>query len=264
MNTSEYKHGTLHFTNNYSLFRVNEINRDLTVNKSLQKSINKYGFAPSCAIHVKSLDDGTLLVIRGHHRLYEANRQGTGVWFIVDNTPFEIFEIESDSHQLWNTVDWCTARINEGNDNYRILKEFKEKHGLTMNVASSLVAGECAGSANKIKSLKRGTYKVGDMSHARDVVRITDLCADLGLIFARKQNFVAAVSACCMLEQFDIDMFCKKLRAHPKMMQSRITKDEYLLEIEQLYNYQLKGNAFPVSFEAKKESLKRKESFGKG
>jgi hypothetical protein len=185
------------------------------------------------------------------------------VYYVIDNTPnFDLIDGETP-RQIWSLSDFTYARAREGNKDYAFLLEFQKRHNLPLKAAASLVAGESAGSGNKAKAIKAGTFKVGDMGHADAVVKITDLCREFQIEFATSAAFVAAVSKALRIPSFEVDIFCSRLRMWPALMRKRGKVEEYLEEIETLYNRLARGKRLAVKFEAIRVARERHETFGR-
>jgi hypothetical protein len=245
-------------TTNYDMFVLHEHNREYTRDAKLSQSMAKYGFMPSHPLHVQKMSDGKLKIIAGHHRYDEAKRQGLPVYYIVDETPASIFELEGSSHATWRVSDFVHAYTKSGDVDYQILDMFRKKHGYTMAIAASLVGGDSAGSGNKVKDVKSGKFSVSDMKHAKDVAAITDLCRDVNIKFATSTAFVSAVSAVLRVDRLDIERLKTKIKTHSHRMTKRGTRNEYLDEIEALYNTKTTSKfSVPLAFLAKVEMKNR-------
>jgi hypothetical protein len=243
-------------TKDYSIFELN-FNRIETRDPFLAESMRKYGFLKSGAIHVQKNGSGKLKVVRGHHRLQEAMRQKLPVRYIVESVDVDLFDLEASTNQVWSVKNWAEARASKGDEHCAKLMAFMRKHKLSMTTASSLVGGESAGSNNKQRQIKSGTFRAGDMKHAMQVVRVIEALDEIGLPFARATNFVAAVSAALRVPEFDAELFVGHVRLYPKMISRRVGKDEYLAEIENIYNYHAQKKAFPIAYRAKEVARNR-------
>lgn len=85
---------TLEYTIELDQFEMNECNRPLRDKPALEASMRAHGFMPSCPLHCRPLPNGKKLVIRGHHRLDTARRLGIGVYYVLDTTNCDIFDLE--------------------------------------------------------------------------------------------------------------------------------------------------------------------------
>ena len=239
---------TIRSTTNYNMFELHETNRTESRRPILAESMRRYGFLKSGAIHVHKNGRGKLKVIRGHHRLQEAMRQKLPVWYIVEDANVDIFALEGDKNQAWTVENWAEARASGGDEHCAKLLAFKRRHKLSLTTCAALVGGESAGSNNKQRRIKFGTFVSGDMSHANLVVRVVDSLDEIGIEFARGMQFVAALSAAARVPEFDAEHFIARARLFPKMMNRRATKSEYLQEMEALYNYKAQSKAFPLCY----------------
>jgi hypothetical protein len=252
-----------HMTKDYARFELNACNRNEHRDPALAESMRKYGFLKSGAIHVQRTGGGKLKVIRGHHRLQEAVRQGLPVWYIIEDVDVDLFDLEGGTNPTWTVEDWATARTNAGDADCAVVVAFRAKHKLSMTTSASLVGGESAGSHNKQRQIKSGTFRAGDMLHARQVVRVIDAIAEVGVEFARATQFVAALSAAMRVPEFDAELFTSHVRLYPKMMNRRVTKNEYLAEIEAVYNYNAKKRGMPVAYRAAEIARQRSATAAK-
>jgi len=251
----------LESTKNYKLFRLSKINRNITEKPDLEKSMKKNGFLPSCAIHCKKNGNGTLEVVRGHHRLHYAKKLGLSVYYIIDGKCDNPWDLEGQPGQTWSLNDFATGRAKAGDKNCKAVLNFKKKHNMPIGVAASLVGGEGAGSNNKSKFIKRGTFKIGDMKHANQVARITDACRELGVEFATRSAFVSAISLALKVPELDIDTLLYKINTYGALMGRRSRVSEYLEELENVYNHGSKRKRIPLKFRAEEESRKRQATF---
>lgn len=254
----------LQCTRDYSLFDMHQNNRPLREKPMLLESMRLHGFMPSSPIHCKRGPNGRLIVIRGHHRLDTAKRLGLLVWYIIDDSCDNVFELEQDSTQSWNADDFVHGRAVSGDADCAKVIEFQKKHGLTLGAAASLMGGETAGSTNKLREIKDGTFKVSsDLSHALTVVRVTDYCKSVGVVWATCSAFVAAISHAVRVPEFDIKLFMRRVSLNPARMQRRTTVALCLDEIEALYNYNSKENRLALAFRALEISRSRQRTFGR-
>lgn len=252
----------LQCTRNYALFEMHELNRPLHDDPRLLASMQKTGFMPSSPIQCKRNGHGTLKVVRGHHRLSYAKRLGLPVWFVVDDSKVDIFDLEG-GRQAWSAGDFLSARAAGGHTDCAKLVEFQKKHGLTLGAAASLLGGQSAGSGNHLRAVREGTFRVAsDQTHANAVVGLADFCKAHGIAFANSSAFVAAVSMCVRVPEFDNARFRHAVKLHGFVVRKRSTKYDYLDEIDALYNYNAKASRLPLAFRAKEVSRERKETFG--
>jgi len=252
----------LECTTNYDLFEMHEFNRPLHDDPVLLESMKTHGFMPSSPIQCVRNGKGKLRVIRGHHRLHYAKRLKLPVYYVVDETNNDIFDLEGSTTQRWTVKDFAIARSKAGNIDCSKVLEFQKKHGINLGAAASLVGGESAGSGNKTKQIKAGTFKITDMKYANAVVDVTDFCRECGIAFATSSAFVKAVSKVLRIPEFNVNLFLHRIKTNPALIRKCSQSEAYLDEIEAIYNYGAKKNRFPVKYRAIEISRKRQETFG--
>lgn len=256
------KSPSLNWTTDYKIFDIHDYQRPMHEDPIVEESMKKYGFMPSSPIQVVPNGGGKLKVIRGHHRLHYAKRLKLPVCYVIDATNTDIFDLEGSSKARWSALDFATARASSGDEDYQKLLSFRKKYGLNIGSAAGLVGGQSAGSNNKLKAIKTGTFKVGDMTHAYKVIDITQSCYDLKISFARESKFVSAVSMALRIPEFDPKHFFQKLKLNPAKMRRRTSCYEYLEEIESVYNYGVKKR-IPIESLAREIAKTRQRTFGR-
>lgn len=251
----------LRCTKDYSLFVSHPCNRDITKTKELEKSMRKNGFDPGFPIRYTRNQFGQLQVTHGHHRLWMARYLGLPVWFIEVDQDINLFESEATSRS-WNIKDFTVARARSGEAVAETVLDYHEATGIPLGDCISLIGGESAGSGNKARLMKTGTFKIGDPTMANMVATIVDHCKREGIPFATNSFFVKAISKCLHVDEFDIETLLHKISAHRELMSPRRGVDGYLELIEYVYNRQSQ-NKLPIAWMANEASKKRKEAVTK-
>lgn len=250
-------------TKNYDAFEMHELNRPIHKNDTVEASMRRVGFMSSSPIQCAKAKGGKLKIIRGHHRFAIAKKLGIPVKYMIDESNVDIFELEGSSTSAWNASDFAVARARGGDPDMQFLLDFKQRHGLTLGSAASLVYGESAGSGNAVATIKTGKFRAGDMEHANMVVKVTDLLFESGIQFARSSGFVSALSHVLRIPEIDYNVLVHRATVNGHVLTKRGSSKEYLFEIEALYNYQAKGKRFPVAFRAQEVQKQRKSNFGR-
>ena len=240
----------LQVTKDYSIFQMHPLNRDIAEKHALLASMKTHGFMPSSPIHCVRTSSG-LKVIRGHHRLDLAKRLKLPVWYVIDDSNTDIFDLEGDASQRWSVLDFAIGRAKNGDEHAKAVIAFQRKHHLTLGVAVSLLYGQGAGSGNAVGHLKRGTFEVAeDLRHARAVVGITDHLRSCGIAFATQAALVHAISRCLRVPEFKADVLKHRISQTPTIIKKRTNTEAYMDELESAYNYAAKGRRLPLKFRA--------------
>lgn len=251
---------TLRCTKDYDLFEPHPYNRDVSRTKVLEESMERFGFDDGLPIRCVRNGNGKLKITHGHHRFHVARKKGLPVWFIVASNDIPLFESEASGH-AWNVRDFTVARARAGERAAEAVLQYHEKTGIPLQACISLVGGEGASSGNKSIAMKTGRFKVGDPHHADMIARIVDHCKKHGVAFAAHSYFVAAISKCLFVEEFDAELFLRKVATHSKLMEPRRSLDDYLDLVELIFNRKSKQKV-PLAFLAREKGMERKVTFG--
>jgi len=260
---TDHEKPKLYYTKDLGIFQMHELNRDIAEKPALEASMQKHGFMPSSPIQCVRGAGGSLKVIRGHHRLHYAKRLGLSVWYVIDPTVTDIFELEGDSSSRWTLSDFVHARAKSGDEHCARVLEFQKRHGIGLGATVSLMGGESAGSMNSCDKLKRGTFRVSkDLSHANLVAELVDYCRASGAYCAGETSFVNALSSVCRVPEFEPAVFKQRVSKMPSLIAKQTDRRGYLSIIEDVYNYAAKGKRVPLAFRAAEVGRQRHESFG--
>ena len=263
MSMTEHEKPKLCYTRDLTIFEMHELNRDLAEKPALEESMKAHGFMPSSPIQCVRNGRGKLKVIRGHHRLDYAKRLGLPVWYIIDSTVTDIFELEGDSSSRWSLGDFVHARAKAKNEDCIRVLDFQKRHGIGLGAVVSLMAGESAASKNATSKVKRGTFRVSkDLSHANLIGELVDFCRITGAQCAGETGFVNALSSVARVPEFEPLVFKRRVAKMPSLIAKQATGKSYLAIIEEVYNYGAKGKRVPLAFRAVEVGRQRRESFG--
>lgn len=245
-------------TTNYDLFLHNPHQRTFKQAKvqSIIEKMKRNGFPPSMAISVYKGTGGKLVINTGHHRLAAAKALGIPVLYVLEHK-WSIKELsdEGDVNSAWSIKDHVANFAKEGNPDYQELLRL-QACGLHLSLAASMLIGESAGSGNAGTRMKAGTFKVKTREH-------TALWEELHEEFGARvpsiyhRVFIQAWSKCLFTPEFDHQIFLKRLRAQPMMLDKCSTEDQMLRLIEELYNFKT-PRKIPLAFLVTTNSKERK------
>lgn len=225
-------------TDDYSLFIGHELNRPMVEKPRLEASMKKHGFLPSCPIHCIPTDNGKLKVVRGHHRLYYAKKLNISVYYIVDTKNVDIYDLEGDSTCRWSIYDFAYSRAMNGCEHCKFLLKYQQMNDIPFMAAASLVLGESAGSNNATKRLREGTFRVGNLAHANDVVSLLNSCTAIpSNNFYRSASFINALSLIARIPELDLGRMKEKLSKYStSLLVKRARAEDYVKDLENVYN----------------------------
>lgn len=256
------KTNTLQSSADYGMFIVHPHNRDISNTKVLTQSMKRFGFDPGLPIRCVSAGHGKLLITHGHHRFQVAASLGLPIWYIISDMELPLFDSEVSNH-AWSIKDFTTARARANEPAAIEVMKYHKRTGIPLNACISILGGENSDSGNKKNQLKSGTLKIVKTKYSEDIAEIVIACKEMGFKFACTAMFVGALSRCLYVDQFDKDLFLRRVKTHPETMEPCRTLDQYLDMIEFVYNRMAKAKKIPLAFLAKEASQKRHVTFGK-
>jgi hypothetical protein len=253
----------LRVTKDYDIFDLHVHNREIRTKAHLFRSMKQHGFMPSSPVQCVQEGSGRLQVIRGHHRILFARQLGLPVWYVVDDSNTDIYDLEADSSNSWKLRDFVVSYASAGLPAYAKILDFQREHGITQQIAINLLGGQGARSNNRLEQVKRGTFAIAeDLSHAHAVVDVVGHLRSGGVAFASQSNFVAALSSALRVPEFDAKLLKHRFTQAPGLLQPRTSMEGYLDEVEALYNHGAKGRRVPLKFRAREVARERQATFG--
>jgi hypothetical protein len=226
--------------------------------KQYMDSIRENGFWKSHPI-VYFVYNGKRIIIWGHHRReaclalkcsgYAAEMQ--------DVTKEESIDlIKAENWATWKIGETVALEVRRGNPDYIQMMEYV-KLGMSVAAASSLLSGDSASSANYMKHVKTGDFKVKTTENADKIAAVLAKFPNNKII--RNVNFIKALSRCLFVPQFDCAAFAKKLGTHPGELENRSTIPEFTDIIAGIYN---KAARSPIPLRFLADQAAKEREFG--
>ncbi|MBK8191624.1 MAG: hypothetical protein IPK79_14530 [Vampirovibrionales bacterium] len=244
-------------TTNYDRFELFDFNRDIGKTTALERSMLAYGWLDPYPMHVVKNGSGKLKIKAGHHRFHVARKLGIPCKYVVAEDQGETIQELEVATRPWTLQDYLASYCRVGSEHYIKVKNYLELTGIPIQCAIAMLAGQTTANGNQNNRFKAGTYKVSDEKHAYDVAFLAISCAEHGVRFARHFAFVQALSSVCRVDGFDKDIFISRVKAHSGMMTAQVSRDAYLVVIEQVYNYGGRKTRIPLAFLAKEAANRR-------
>ena len=226
----------LHYTEDYSIFKMYTQNRTLNENnvKNMLKSIRDYGLIQPLVIS----SDG--YVIDGQHRLSACMRLGIEVPYVVNKRLTNKAIIEANNTQKsWNADDRVKNHAEKGNFDYVLLREKVEeyKHLFTSGKVHHAYASSTI--KNVSASIKDGSYKI----NSKNGDEVLKNCIIMKNLFANAYHtrFVRAMRSVMLRnDNFNINELVKK--SSMKKFNFYCNESDVIAEIIDVYNYKRREN----------------------
>lgn len=224
-------------TKNYELFELHEFNRNVEKINKLEKSMIEYGWVDAYPMHVVMNGSEKLKIKGGHHRFIVAKKLNIPVKYVIcDDNNISIHQLESATNP-WTLKDYLESYSRQGIQSYITVKEYHERTGINLGMCISMLAGEMAGSNNKIDLFKDGKFKIAkNIKRAEMVAFIILSLKTMGIEIAISALFVRAISRISYVKEFDPEIFIRKCESFKTLLVKQVLLNDYLKLIEDIYN----------------------------
>lgn len=236
-------------TRQYGQFSFSSENREVRVaqlkpaHARLRKSMERYGFLPAFPIMVNSIN-GRFVVKDGQHRLTFAKELGLEVYFVIDDSDIDVAKL-NQTQAGWSLTDYAERWARDGLPHYATALAFAREYQLSASVAFSVLRGEIT-TRSCGPAIRAGAYKITARPFAERVAalyrRILEITGSPG-----HRALFECLAACCHLDDFDDERLPARLSKNPGMLGRPGTRDGYLQELEEIYNFH-SHSRFPLKF----------------
>lgn len=201
-------------------------------------------------------------VIDGQHRLAAARELGLEVYYeVVPGLVIEdVMSINTHS-KSWTVYNFIDAWAKLDKPDYIELKAFIEEFGVSASIAGHLLTGitgnqgkvvrgalrqmSTAGSGSHVtERIRGGTFAINTPKLARKVATfVKQLEPYCDYAVRRHNSFISAIRLLCMMPDFDPERLLAKLRNNELTIGRRISEKYYLLQLEEIYNFNVKNDS---------------------
>ena len=220
-------------TNDYSKFSYISGNRDVNDMhiKRLKQSMEEKYIAVPIIVNEKHQ------IIDGQHRFQSARELNKPIYYIKVgglNLP-DVHRLNTNTKN-WTADSYLDGYCKLGKEQYLIYKDFKERFGFGHNETQALLSNKSRMGGHRNIKFKDGTFVIEDLNLATRNAEKISMCSEYYEGYKRR-SFVYA-----MLDLFDNDdynhaEFLNKLSYQSVKLQDCTTVDQYLVLIEEIYNF---------------------------
>lgn len=183
-------------------------------------------------------------IIDGQHRLAAAKLLKLEVPYKVDENSSEKDVILLNNNQKsWTLEDYLNFYINQGNEEYKKLKEFKDNYGFEDLSSNLLLLGQHGG--NYRESFKSGNFVMA--KHLFVVkLKLEFIQATVDLInrskvhkddYFKRAKFLRALIMLSKKPKFDEKIFLRKLGNKLQSVHACMKVEEYYEMLKNIFNY---------------------------
>lgn len=248
-------------TTNYSMFTLEEGNRDVDLDdketKTLAELMVEFGWLD--AFPLMAQKRGKKLIVKdGQHRLAIAKEFGIPVKYVVlDGALPDIAKLQR-SQKKWKPIDFAMRFAKAGNDNYIELLEFFDKYGIPITMSAALLANTST-FGNVSDRFYSGRYEIRNLLLAKKVAETRRQLMEINSSF-KKLQAVTALWACFHVDYFDPKRLIKGATRHSGAIKNMGNKEAYLDLYQELYNFGRQDRA-PLRFDSD-EAMKARSPMG--
>lgn len=221
----------VHTTTDYFLFKPIEGNRskNLLHLTRLRKSMTE-NYLFTVIIVNENYE-----IIDGQHRFEVIKELNLPLHYIVcKGYGLNEVHILNQNSKNWTSADYLEGYCKLGYKEYLEFKKFAEKHDLGIQIAMYLLSGHDNG--DMIKMFTSGKFKIKNLKESESIIEKLHIC---GRYFPQYKMrwFVYAMVKLLKKEEFEFTEFIQKLKTQPTALQICNDVNQYILLIEEIYNY---------------------------
>lgn len=223
-------------TKEYHLFSHLEGNRSINkqhVNRLIESMQEQYLVSPIIV-------NNKYEIIDGQHRFEAVKELGLPLLYImVKNYGLEEVQRFNSNQKNFSYEDFANGYIDLGNEDYKILKEFREKYKLDWGVSIALLSNQLYRSGGDSQKFKDGNFKVKSLKKATE---LADKLQDILVQYPdHRKYFVYALMKMMAIPGYDHRHFLGKLKYLSVKLVKCNSIEDYLKIMEMIYNYKSRG-----------------------
>lgn len=235
----------IYFTDNYSLFRIIDGNREINtakISRIENEILHGVDVLRYCPIIVQEKVDNNhqayLEIIDGQHRFYVAKNTLSRVWYVLVKT-FDLKDIASinSNSSNWKAQDYINCYLKQKNPNYETLNEFLLKYQLPLSVTIKLLSTGNPISTGGVAVEPMVKFRKG-LFVTQNVNQAVEFCNDLLLFsdfkYYRERTFVGAIYTIIQANKIDIKTLAEKVKQNPKQLSKEYLLKDYLEVLENI------------------------------
>ncbi len=228
--------GQIYSTTNYDLFKSVKGNRNVIPKHvaDLEMSYEKGQLIVPVIVNEK------MEIIDGQHRFTACKNTNRPVYFIVcDGYGVNEIQMLNSNMVNWQVDDYTKFYCDAGMEEYLQYQQFRIQFGFGHQESLAMLAGS---TSNFYEAFTDGKFKIKNLEDAESVAaRVKDF-APLYKGYKRKSFVFAALHIFREVKEYDHqEMLSKVAMQSTKMVDCSSTK-QYLMILEEIYNFHRRGN----------------------
>lgn len=187
-----------------------------------------------------------MFIIDGQHRFTAAQQLGLPVWYVVGkDLTIKDTQAMNMNQRNWTPIDFARSHAALGKEEYQKYLKFREEyHHFEHGIVMGLLTGGLGGNSVTSNKFKNGDLVVDDLENSEDTAdQLEEVLGVVKPIMSAHQSAGLLQAALRMMrhEDYNHEQFIKHLKQQVEI-RYRPNAKEYLRDLEDIYNYNMKTN----------------------
>lgn len=230
----------IYATTDYSIFKDIKGNRPVNQSKAkdIMDSIREINLLEQNPIIVNE----KMEVVDGQHRLYAASELQIPIFYTIkEGANLRTVQLINKNLSSWTKYNFLNSFIENGYQEYIVLRDFLVHHKIGISIAISLMTGSLK-RPDMDKSMQdfiSGEFKITHLKRGEEFIAQTEkLSRYLEGDYWKSLNFLRALEI--VYQEVDPDLFRERVANSNIRLRRRPSVREYLRDFEEVYNYRQK------------------------
>lgn len=226
-------------TKNYKMFKTIDGNRGLNRKylSRLSESISNNNLLALNPIIVNK----NMEVLDGQHRLKAAEIMGIDIYYVVsDNGGLPEVQMLNSNVRGWTITDFLNSHLRLHKKDYKILKDFSEKNGISISNSLRLLTGGFRKDYRETEVLtdfRNGDFKVTHLNYANDFAKkLRDVSKYIEQGTERDRNFIIALTK-VYLSGITHETLMEKFEKTKERLHRNSNVKEYVRDLEDILSW---------------------------
>lgn len=223
-------------TKNYKMFKFiggNRILENIDL-RSIRRSIEQENLLDINPITVNEKYE----VIDGQRRLLVAQEKKLPIFYIIKpGLTLKHVVITNTATKIWNMEDYLHLFIEQGNKDYKTLKEFSQRYKISLsNSLAILSIGRFTNLIAPNREFKQGLWRITNLDEAVEFVKkYQEISIYTEENVSKDRNFIQAIYRMLYRKKIPFEEMMSALKKYSHRMYRRADTRDYMLQFEDIY-----------------------------
>jgi hypothetical protein len=223
----------IQLTEDYSIFKYIEGNRKI-VDKHVAEIMDKI---MQNDMFIPILCNEKMEIVDGQHTLKaRQNLKLIVPYYIRTGAGLADVQLINTGQRPWTVDDYAYSYATRGNPHYLAYQKFRERYKFPHIISVQMLHAVERGHGKNSEVFKNGLLKIADIKAAEAKANQIERIAPFFRGY-RDRPFLQAILQLFENPHFDFEVFMKKLEVNPLMMKKCANSEQYIEQMEYVYNY---------------------------